>query len=168
MYQKKEYTVPVVEEINTREMTPKSIEACRRLGYRADDLKKKTVQDIVHMMKLKDSQANPDQETLLMFQAHLEERRATKIKLMKEERAKVENDEKNGLFPNNSQSNMFRTSQGFDQSMYTNSQMGSISLVEKEKRMLEKMKRRQEVEIEKMIEFEKITEAIRQQNELKM
>ena len=39
--------------------------------------------------------------------------------------------------------------------------MGSITLVEKERKMLEKMKRRQELEIEKMIEFEKVTEEIR-------
>ncbi|EGR27918.1 hypothetical protein IMG5_186700 [Ichthyophthirius multifiliis] len=146
-------------------MSPKSIEACRRLGFRAYELKKKSNQDIIQMMRQKDNQANPDQETLQMFQAHLEERRGQKI-------IQVQNNNIQIFFSKNNKNKKkvfyLKKGFGFDQSIYTTSQMGSISLVEKEKNMFEKMKKRQEIEIEKMIEFEKITQAIRQQNEIKM
>lgn len=61
---------------------------------------------------------------------------------MREAKKEVEEDEKNGMWPNNNESAMKSSYYNNDPSQMNSTQMGSISLVEKEKKMFEKIKRR--------------------------
>lgn len=65
--QQKEYEVPVVEEINPDTLTPKSREACRRIGLFPADLKKKSDSEIADLVKSKTGATHVDKSTISMF-----------------------------------------------------------------------------------------------------
>ncbi|EGR29285.1 hypothetical protein IMG5_159320, partial [Ichthyophthirius multifiliis] len=161
--------------------SPRSLEACKRQGIRPQELIVKTQQEIKQLYKDK----SLDKKSLELKQNHCEERRKEKIRILLEERAQIIEEEKMGLWEYDDQGQI-RVRKLFNhtnllnyiqynkhsQSKIGNKYQSSIgasnsSVIEREKRQLEKIKLRQQKEIEQMLDHEVKMQQIRQQNEQK-
>ncbi|KAL4471753.1 hypothetical protein ABPG74_008646 [Tetrahymena malaccensis] len=142
--------------------SPRSLEACRRQGINPEDLIIKTIED----MKVYFPDKIKDKKHLEQKLAYYEEKRKVKLQLAKEERALIKEQEKQGLIMFDELGNAKYT--GMTGSKLHGSKQGNSSLIEREKKQLEKIRFRQQKEIEQMMDYEIKMQEIRQQNEEKM
>jgi len=73
--------------------SPRSLEACRRQGIHPSELIIRNTQEIKEMYKEK----NLDNEGYELMARHYEERRREKVRVLREERLQLIEDERNGI-----------------------------------------------------------------------
>jgi len=110
------------------------------------------------------------------FCKHIEDRRIQKITVLKKVRADIINEERDGK-PQSGKPlsgtlslprlNMTASSKGGEQTKSPRSSGENMSILERERMMLDKLERRQNKEIQKMIEYENKMEEMRTMNEMK-
>jgi hypothetical protein len=132
--------------------SPRSLEACRRQGIKPEDLIKQNKEQI--KLKFKDKKFASEQ-LFTEFCTHIEERRVHKIEVLKKVRNEVINEEQE------------LKSQSLSPRGSKDGAKDNMSIIEREKMMLEKLERRQNKEIQKMMEYEQKMEEMRQLNEMK-
>ena len=76
--------------------SPRTVEACRRQGITAEELRYKSVADFKKSLGLESTTLSKDQ--LQMRWNHLEQRRREKIQVIKEERQMIAIEEGNGMW----------------------------------------------------------------------
>jgi len=127
--------------------SPKSIEACRRQGVVPDDLLFKTQDDVRHLFM----KEHLDNASIEIRFNHIEKNRRRLLADCIEERQKLVDMEKAGIDPFSPQSLLHLNSSGISGG---SPGLGNNNMVEKELRAIEKMKKRQQQEIELMMQLE--------------
>jgi len=147
--------------------SPRSLEACRRQGISPHELLIRTAAELKEMTKSKIN----DKEGLELMVQHAEERRKEKIRVLIEERAQLMEDEKNGYLNFGSKEKKESNSIGpltksnIQQLLNTKT---DSTMIEKEKKQLERIKQRQEKEIKQLVEHEAQMNEIARKQEEKM
>jgi hypothetical protein len=135
--------------------SPRSLEACRRVGIDPSELLTKSKQEF-----LSEDCKGLDREAADIKYDRFLARRQVRFDLVSEERLKLIEEEAQGLWT-------FSKSKGHSTSKQSIDSNLSSALIEREKRELERIQRRQQQEIQQIIEHEVNAEAIRERNEEK-
>ncbi len=155
--------------------SPRSLDACKRQGidpyellYLSLDAFKDTLQE-----------KNVDKQLLKLLWEHNEEKRKEKLRVVTEERLRIIDEEKQGMWaPTKSvQQASGMLPPGKSTGSAGNSSMGKAAsgvvvtdsaMLDRERKQLEKIKLKQQQEIQQMMEYELKMQAIREQNEEKL
>jgi len=156
--------------------SPRSVEACRRQGIDPHELIIRSQQEIKEFFKHK----RMDPEALDLVCKHYEERRQEKVRVLLEERAQLVEDERNGLIefdPETLKGKEIKGGSGSGSGSqpkhgnYLGSAVsggGESTLIEREKRQLDKIRKRQEKEIKQIMDHETRLAEIRKVQEEKL
>lgn len=140
--------------------SPRSVEACKKLGINPQELVYK------HFDQIKVQGMDPKKIELQW--AHLENKRKEKISLVANERRNLIEMEQNGhLVIENNKVKYIKQSSKQSKSIQ-NSKSNGLSLIEKEKLQLEKIKFKQQKEIQQIMDYEMKTQEIKRANEEKL
>eukprot|EP00831_Metopus_contortus_P017591 TRINITY_DN17430_c0_g1_i1.p1 TRINITY_DN17430_c0_g1~~TRINITY_DN17430_c0_g1_i1.p1 ORF type:complete len:327 (-),score=97.69 TRINITY_DN17430_c0_g1_i1:8-988(-) len=150
--------------------SPRSIDACRRQGIDPSELL------YLNLDEFKDSmnEINVDKDLLKLCWQHHEEKRKEKLKVVVEERLHVIEEEKNGIWvPMKSvQMASGMKSKSFMNSSSTHGKSAVVvtdsAMLDRERKQLEKIKLKQQQELQQMMEYEMKMQQIKQTNEEKM
>ena len=127
--------------------SPRSLEACRRTGIDPMELLRKPREDY-----LKGKVTKVDRDVAVQTYMHDEKIREEKMQVVRDARGKVIEERKNAQVSTSSQTDRPKL---------------DSSLIEREKKDLERLQRKQELEIQQMVEFEKKQAQIRMRNQEK-
>jgi len=147
--------------------SPRSLEALRRQGINPQELLIRTAAEIREMFRSK----NLSKEGVDQMVMHYEERRREKVRVLLEERSVLIEDEKNGYLnfsaPKDKKEQPMKLTQSAIQELLT--KKTDSTLIEKEKKQLERIKQRQEKEIKQLIDYEnKMGDILKKQEEKEM
>lgn len=134
--------------------SPRSIEACRRQGILPRELMYNSKTDYGHIF----ASEGLDDKNLQIRYEHMEKRRQEKMKICVEERLKLIEMQRAGMDP-------FAVKGSFNNQGVSSGP--GRGLVEREARMIAKMRQNQQKEIEQMMQQELAMQALRQKNEEK-
>lgn len=150
-----------IENFNPAQVTPpyltspRSLEACKRTGIDPSELLMRPQE-----LFLKGKITKAEKEIAKQQYKHFEERRSAKVQEVTEERMRIIEEEKAGSIE-------FVSSKRSVSTQHNSSVTLTSGMIEKEKRELEKMQRKQAQEIMQMVEYEKKMGSIRSRNEEK-
>ena len=142
--------------------SPRSLDACRRIGIKPEDLLFKSKQDIRDPI----TEATIEPDLLQMRFQHYENMRKEKLQQAVAERLKIIEFENKGLW-NPQKSLYIANSESPSKSILINPK-SDPTMIEKEKRNIEKLKVRQEQEVKQMLDYELKLEKMRQENQTKL
>eukprot|EP01016_Furgasonia_blochmanni_P023338 TRINITY_DN2520_c0_g1_i1.p1 TRINITY_DN2520_c0_g1~~TRINITY_DN2520_c0_g1_i1.p1 ORF type:complete len:258 (-),score=71.51 TRINITY_DN2520_c0_g1_i1:48-821(-) len=151
--------------------SPRSLEACRRQGIKPQELIKPSLEDA--RRTIDDPQKRHNEHFVKQLHKFLEEKRASKLKIVKEvnathglAQARANKKKERDAIIEEERKSSQTSKMGSTQSPMTKNL--SSSLIEKEKKVLEKLKKRQEQEMKKLIDYETKMEELRIKNEEKL
>ena len=135
--------------------SPRSLEACKRRGIDPSELVERPEE-----VFLKGKITKAEKEIAKQQYKHYEERRLAKVLEVQEERSRILEEEKAGSIEFISTKRSVSTQHNVSVTL-------SSGMIEKERKELEKMQRKQAQEIQQMVEYEKKLGSIRSRNEEK-
>ncbi|CDW85779.1 UNKNOWN [Stylonychia lemnae] len=167
--------------------SPRSLEACRRQGIEPRELVFQSLKKFKKSLGIEANSLTP--QIIQMRYEHFEQRRREKLQILTHERLTVLGDEKKGVWSPDKGS-AFRNQLSNHSSGNSPVRLGGVSsagkknsvlpiskalssgpmdsaMIEKERQALEKIKQKQQKEIEQMMEYERKMQEIRDKNEEK-
>lgn len=160
--------------------SPRSLEACKRQGIEAHEISYSTLKQFKKSLGVEASQLTP--QILQLRYDHHEQKRQEKIRILVEERLRIIDEESRGAWVPGNQLSKHSSNSGGKASMaqghmassaFQGSKMitsGPVdsAMLERERQQLEKIKFKQQKEIEQMMEHERKLQEIRLKNEEKL
>lgn len=126
--------------------SPRSLEACRRQGIDPDELRFTT------RAMIKKMHPGIDKKVLDLRFSHYEEKRAEKLRVLKEEREQVMRDEDDGRVAYDESSRMFKSVHHSGAGSF---QANDSTILDREKKAMEAEARRAQKEVEQKMRLEK-------------
>lgn len=133
-----------VAEVNS----PRSLQAMSRQGIRLNELKKFNKEEIRQLVQERFNKKIEDKAVMDMYEKHLDERREMKLKLLKEVRQEIMEEQQQGMGRSTQKGSHMHSSVLSEQGVLINQH-------EREQMIIDKMKRRQENQVNTILSQEK-------------